>query len=62
MSVPFTLTVPNSYRALVWVATSPTVLCLIWNFCSSDQMFAASFFQIPPRSGHPCYWLYDSRY
>ncbi|CCY02750.1 putative uncharacterized protein [Prevotella sp. CAG:924] len=23
---------------------------------------AASFFQIPPRSGHPCFWLYDSRY
>ena len=22
----------------------------------------ASFFQIPPRSGHPCYWLYNSRY
>ena len=26
------------------------------------RMFAASFFQIPPRSGHPCYWLYNSRY
>ena len=26
------------------------------------RMFAASFFLIPPRSGHPCYWLYNSRY
>ena len=26
------------------------------------RMFAASFFQIPLRSRHPCYWLYNSRY
>jgi len=26
------------------------------------QMFAAGFFQIPPRDGHPCLWLCDSRY
>jgi transposase len=24
------------------------------DFCSSGQMFAADFFQIPPRDGHPC--------
>nr|DAN78913.1 MAG TPA: hypothetical protein [Caudoviricetes sp.]DAO25276.1 MAG TPA: hypothetical protein [Bacteriophage sp.] len=29
MSAPFTLTVPNSYRALVCFATLPTVICLI---------------------------------
>ena len=23
---------------------------------------AAGFFQIPTRDGHPCFWLYDSRY
>ena len=29
MSASFTLTIPNSYRALVCFATLPTVLCLI---------------------------------
>ena len=29
MSAPFTPTVPNSYRALVCLATLPTVICLI---------------------------------
>ena len=27
---------------------------LIYDFCSSDQCFAFSFLQIPPRDGHPC--------
>ena len=58
----FTPTVPNSYRALVCSATLPTVICLVWSFCSLGQMFAASFLQIPPRDGHPCSWLYNSRY
>jgi len=28
--------------------------CLVCAFCSSDQRFAYSFLQIPPRDGHPC--------
>ena len=51
-------TVPNSYRALVCSATLPTVICLVWSFCSLGQMFAAGFLQIPPRDGHPCLWLW----
>ena len=35
---------------------------LISSFCTSGQMFAASFLQIPTRVGHPCPWLYTSRY
>jgi len=62
MPASFTLTAPNSYWALVWRATLPTVKCLIWSSCSSGQIFASSFLQIPPRDGHPCYWLCDSRY
>ena len=58
----FTPTVPNSYRALVCSATLPTVICLVWSFCSLSQMFAASFLQISPYDGHPCSWLYNSRY
>ena len=62
MSASFTPAAPNSYRTLTSYAVSSAVICLIGSFCSSDQMFAASFFQIPPRDGHPCSWLYDSRY
>ena len=58
----FTPTIPNSYGTLICLAISSMVKCLIWSFCTLGQMFAASFFQIPPRSGHPCSWLYDSRY
>lgn len=58
----FTPTIPNSYRTLICLAISSMVICLIWSFCTLGQMFAACFFQIPPRSGHPCYWLYNSRY
>ena len=35
---------------------------LISSFCTSGQMFAAGFLQIPLRNGHPCPWLYTSRY
>ena len=28
--------------------------CLLCDSCSSDQCFAFSFLQIPPRDGHPC--------
>ena len=58
----FTPTVPNSNGALVCSATLPTVICLLCGSCSSGQMFAADFFQIPPRDGHPCLGLCDSRY
>ena len=58
----FTPTIPNSYRTLICLAISSMVICLIWSFCTLGQMFAACFFQIPLRSGHPCYWLYNSRY
>jgi len=37
-----------------WLATSPYADCLVCSFCSLNQPFAYSFFQIPPRDGHPC--------
>ena len=46
--------VPDSYRTSVLFATLSTYFSLVSSFCSSDQMFAADFFQIPPRDGHPC--------
>ena len=30
---------------------------LIRDFCTSDRNFASTFFQIPPRDGHPWSWL-----
>ena len=50
------------YRALVCLATLPTVICLILSFSPLGQMFAAGFFQIPTHDGHPCPWLCNSRY
>ena len=46
--------VPDSYRTSVLFATLSTYFSLVSSFCSSNQMFAADFFQIPPRDGHPC--------
>ena len=46
--------VPDSYRTSVLFATLSTYFSLVSSFCSSDQIFAADFFQIPPRDGHPC--------
>ena len=46
--------VPDSYWTSVLFATLSTYFSLVSSFCSSDQMFAADFFQIPPRDGHPC--------
>ena len=46
--------VPDSYRTSVLFATLSTYFSLISSFCSLGQMFAADFFQIPPRNGHPC--------
>ena len=51
---------PHSYWTLICSVISYT--SLISSFCTSGQMFAASFLQIPPRDGHPCYWLDASRY
>ena len=58
----FTPTVPNSYGTLICLAILSTVICLIWSFCSLGQMFVLGFLQIPPRDGHPCLWLCNSRY
>ena len=58
----FTPTVPNSYRTLICCAILSTVTCLIQSFCPLGQIFVASFLQIPPRDGHPCLWLCNSRY
>ena len=46
MPATFTLTVPNSYRALACLAALPTAPRLVCGFCPSGQMFAVSFFQI----------------
>ena len=46
--------VPDSYRTSVLFAALSTYFSLVSSFCSSDQIFAADFFQIPPRDGHPC--------
>ena len=54
MSAWFTMYVPDSYRTSVLFASLSTYFSLVSSFCSSDQMFAADFFQIPPRDGHPC--------
>ena len=49
-------------RALQRCACLPTSFSLLCGFCSSDQMFAAGFLQIPPHDEHPCPWLYASRH
>ena len=48
------LAIPSSYRASTLFAALPSQTALILGFCTSGQMFAADFFQIPPRDGHPC--------
>ena len=58
----FTPTVSNSYGTLICLAILSTVICFIWSFCSLGQMFVLGFLQIPPRDGHPCLWLCNSRY
>ena len=43
---------PSSYWALAcYAALSLTIASC--DFCSSDQRFASTFLQIPPRDGHP---------
>ena len=48
--------VPRSvqYRTSLCLASSSGVYRLVCDFCSSGREFASSFFQIPPRGGHPC--------
>ena len=46
--------VPDSYWTSVLFATLSTYFSLVSSFCALGQMFAADFFQIPPRDGHPC--------
>ena len=45
---------PVQYRTLLCSASSSSVCRLVCDFCSSGREFASSFFQIPPRGGHPC--------
>ena len=58
LSAWFTMYVPDSYWTSVLFATLSTYFSLVSSFCSSDQMFAADFFQIPPRDGRPCLYGY----
>ena len=53
---------PDSFRTLIGFVISSMPTRLISSFCSSGQMFAASFPQIPFCNGQPCSWLYTSRY
>ena len=55
-------TIPDSYRTSISCAILSSPLVLISGFCTSDQMFAAGFLQIPYRGGHPCLWLEPSHY
>ena len=45
---------PVQYRTSLCLASSSSVCRLVCDFCSSGREFASSFFQIPPRDGHPC--------
>ena len=53
---------PYSYRTLIRLVISSMPTSLISSFCTSGQMFAAGFLQIPPHDGHPCLGLYTSRH
>ncbi|MBO7103824.1 MAG: hypothetical protein J6W02_09095 [Bacteroidaceae bacterium] len=37
--------------------TYPLPKALVSSFCTSGQMFAYGFLQIPPHDGHPCFRL-----
>ena len=53
---------PYSHRTLIRLVISSMPTSLISSFCTSGQMFAADFLQIPPHDGHPCLGLYTSRH
>ena len=44
------------FRSLIHLITASR------SFYSSDQRFAYACFQIPPREGHPWFWLWACRY
>ena len=50
-------TFSNSLGLWFVMQPHPMYICLICDFCSSDQSFAANFLQIPPHAGHPYPWL-----
>ena len=53
--------IPSSYWTLICIAILS--LTVAWcDFCSSNQRFASTFLQIPPRNGHTWSWLYPSHY
>ena len=45
---------PVQFRTSLCSANASSVCRLACDFCSSGREFASSFFQIPPRDGHPC--------
>ena len=53
LSAAFTPTSSNFWASLL-LANLPVFRSLICDSCPSDQGFAYSFLQIPPRDGHPC--------
>lgn len=58
----YSTTLPDDYRALKIMASSPGWHCLVCDSCSSGWKFACSFLQIPPRGGHPCCSANSSRH
>ena len=53
LSATFTRTSSNfgTSSSFADLSVFPSLIC---DFCPSDQEFAYSFLQIPPRDGHPC--------
>ena len=52
--LPHLPVLPATFRASSLFADLPIFPSLICSSCPSGQWFAYSFFQIPPRGGHPC--------
>ena len=51
---PHLLVLPATFWTSSLLADLSVFPSLICDFCPSDQRFAYSFLQIPPRDGHPC--------
>ena len=45
------------WTSLCTASLSTPIRPSLWDFCSSVQVFASGFLQIPPHDGHPCLWL-----
>ena len=45
------------WTSLCFASLSTPIRPSLWDFCSSVQVFASGFLQIPPHDGHPCLWL-----